>query len=279
MELGINKGALISAKRGAVFVAPAKTKPPKPLSQLVISSSNLGAWKNLGHTSESNLPKFNTEGGDPSSLNTWLVDGAKTTYKPTSLSVAIKSIQADVNTLKFIYNGWKDPETGGVNSSLSPASQNVALIILSYDPDLKKQFGVYFAETSIKADGMPDFSGDFVEFGFTASAQSSDAIEAGPNGEQAAFTLLTPDVFDGASLSLDKQSLSLTVGGDDGTVTATVTPESTNVTFESEDESKFTVTSTGAVATIHPVAATTAPVKLKATAGSLEADCDITVAD
>ena len=51
------------------------------------------------------------------------------------------------------------------------------------------------SNASMKADSMPDFTGDFVEFGFTATAQTSDTITASSTGEKAAFVFLTPDDF------------------------------------------------------------------------------------
>jgi hypothetical protein len=193
--LKVDNNALISGKRGTVFVAPAGTPLPTDLTKLLISADAPDpAWQNLGHTSESNLPSWDKSGGDASTLNTWLMSGAKTTYAPTSISVKVKALQANAETLKFVYNGWDDA-SGGVAVALDPASQPVALIVLSYDPDSRKPFGTYMSDTSMKSDGMPDFSGDFVEFGFTASVESSSVISPSSDGTKAALVFLPPSAF------------------------------------------------------------------------------------
>lgn len=193
--LTIDNSSLINGKRGAVFVAPAGTALPTNLSQLVISAATVETgWKNLGHTSESNLPTWDRSGGDASSLNSWLAEGVKTTYDSVTISVSVKALQADAETLKFVYNGW-DNESGGIAVGMNPGAQEIAMIVVSYDPDTKKNFGTYMSNASMKADSMPDFSGDFVEFGFTATAQTSDTITASSTGEKAAFVFLTPDDF------------------------------------------------------------------------------------
>lgn len=196
LDLSIDNDSLISGKRGAVFVAPAGTLLPVDLSKFTLGAAAPDTnWKNLGHTSESNLPKWDKSGGDASSLNSWLSEGVKTTYSSVTISVTVNALQADAGTLGFIYNGWKDTKSGGVAVSLNPASQAVALVVLSYDPDTRKPFGTYMSNVSLKADGMPDFSGDFVEFSFTSTVQTSSVIDQSSTGDKAAFVFLTPDLF------------------------------------------------------------------------------------
>jgi hypothetical protein len=196
LSLATNNDSLINGKRGAVFVAPAGSVLPTDLSKLTLANDAPDTnWKNLGHTSESNLPSWDRSGGDATSLNSWLSEGVKTTYDSVTISVSVKSLQADKGTLGFIYNGWTDTASNGVAVALNPASQDVALVVLSYDPDSRKPFGTYMSNVSLKADGMPDFSGDFVEFGFTATVQTSSVITASSTGDKAAFVFLTPDLF------------------------------------------------------------------------------------
>lgn len=277
INLGIDKSALLSGTRGAVFIAPAETPLPDDLTKLTISSGKVGDWMNLGHTSKSNLPKFDKSGGDSTALDSWLEAGVKTTYKSDSTTVAIKALQANANTLLFVYNGWKDSKTGGIVVASSPAAQQVALIVLLYDPDLRKSFGIYLPNTSMKADGMPDLTGDFVEFGFTGSIQTSSTLPKTDDGETGGIEFLPPECFS-SSISIDS-SATLTVGGEDVQIHATVTPadKADDLTFVSEDENKVTVTSDGATATLHAVAATTTPVKVTVSAGTLNASCLVTV--
>ena len=184
------KGAQMGSKG-----ATEGTALPTDLSRLLISATSVETgWKNLGHTSENNLPSWDRSGGDASSLNSWLAEGVRTTYDSVTVSVSVKALQADAETLKFVYNGW-DNESGGIAVGMNPAAQEIAMIVVSYDPDTKKNFGTYMSNASMKADSMPDFSGDFVEFGFTATAQTSDTITASSTGEKAAFVFLTPDDF------------------------------------------------------------------------------------
>ena len=76
------------------------------------------------------------------------------------------------------------------------------------------------------------------------------------------------------SVTLDKSTLSLTVWGADGLLTATVNPDNATdktVTWTSSDDSKATVTN----GTVHAVAAGT--VTITATAGGKSATCTVTV--
>lgn len=196
--LGTNSKSLFQPKRGTVFVAPKDTELPDDLSKLLISCEGTGAWSNLGHTSADNLPSWDSDGGDATSKDSWKTPGARTTYDAKTVSVSVKSIQADAKTLKFIYNGWEQADPAkpkGVVMSLDPAPRDIAMVVVSYDPGTDSNFGMYMPSASMKADGMPDLSSDFVEFGFKANAQSSDVLPAGPNGQEGAFMFLTPEYF------------------------------------------------------------------------------------
>lgn len=196
-DLGINGKALFQPKRGTVFIAPENTELPADLSKLLISCDKEGAWSNLGHTSADNLPNWDSDGGDGTSKDSWLANAVRTTYEAKTVSVTVKSIQADSKTLKFIYNGWDTAEgkAKGIVTGLDPAPRDIALVVVSYDPGTNSNYGTYMPSASMKADGMPDLSGDFAEFGFKANAQSSDILPTGPNGQRGAFVFLPPDYF------------------------------------------------------------------------------------
>ena len=196
-DLGTNSKALFQPKRGTVFVAPKDTELPDDLKELLISCESVGAWSNLGHTSADNLPTWDEDGGEATSKDSWKVSSARTTYDTKTVSVTVKSIQADSKTIRFIYNGWDNTsgKSKGIVMGLDPAPRDIALVVVSYDPGINSNFGMYIPNASMKADGMPDLSSDFVEFGFKANAQSSETLPSGPNGEQGAFMLLPPDYF------------------------------------------------------------------------------------
>ena len=192
--MAINGDALLQAARGTVFTAPAKTAiPTAGVKQFLLNSGSVKVgtadtpvWDNLGHTSNSNKISFSKDGGDTTTIDTWLMAAARTSTEAPTITVSGASVQGDKATLKKVTGGW-DGDHGGVIVPIKPIVQKLALFVLAYDDGDKLSFGLYLPETDFTFDTI-DLTGDeFAEFSFNAVVKSTDALKKGPNGETGGF--------------------------------------------------------------------------------------------
>ncbi|KFI66543.1 hypothetical protein [Bifidobacterium magnum] len=205
--MAINNKALMQAARGTLFTAPAGTAlPTGGVSKFLLNAGEIevspdleGAkWENLGHTSNSNRLSFSKEGGDTTSMATWLSSSAKTKKEPSTLTVSGASAQVDKATIKKITGGWDNTSGGGVVVPIDSEVQQTALFILAYDDTDKLSFGMYLPETDFSYDTL-DFSGeDFIEISFQAVVKSTDTLPKGPNGELGGYCIFSPEDFKAA---------------------------------------------------------------------------------
>lgn len=250
--MAINTKSLVNATRGTVFFAPAETPlPENGVSGFAVSTGTVGEWQNMGHTSNDNRLQFSADGGDATTLATWLDPNARTTYSDVTLTVTGASVQADRTSLKLIYNGWEDEKNGGLVTTNQKREQKLALFVLAYDAGQNVKFGVYMPNVSFAYDAsnMISFSDSgFTEFGFSANTQSSTVLPAGPNGEQGTFELFDAAAF-GTDMTVAVTGVSMpktgTVAVGATTVLAyTISPADATdqtVTVASSDETKATV--------------------------------------
>lgn len=207
--MAINGDALLQAARGTVFTAPAKTAiPTAGVKQFLLNSGSVKVgtadtpvWDNLGHTSNSNKISFSKDGGDTTTIDTWLMAAARTSTEAPTITVSGASVQGDKATLKKVTGGW-DGDHGGVIVPIKPIVQKLALFVLAYDDGDKLSFGLYLPETDFTFDTI-DLTGDeFAEFSFNAVVKSTDALKKGPNGETGGYALFSPEDFaaDGGGL-------------------------------------------------------------------------------
>lgn len=200
--MAINGDALLQAARGTVFTAPAKTAiPTAGVKQFLLNSGSVKVgtadtpvWDNLGHTSNSNKISFSKDGGDTTTIDTWLMAAARTSTEAPTITVSGASVQGDKETLKKVTGGW-DGDHGGVIVPIKPIVQKLALFVLAYDDGDKLSFGLYLPETDFTFDTI-DLTGDeFAEFSFNAVVKSTDALKKGPNGETGGYALFSPEDF------------------------------------------------------------------------------------
>lgn len=200
--MAINGDALLQAARGTVFTAPAKTAiPTAGVKQFLLNSGSVKVgtadtpvWDNLGHTSNSNKISFSKDGGDTTTIDTWLMAAARTSTEAPTITVSGASVQGDKATLKKVTGGW-DGDHGGVIVPIKPIVQKLALFVLAYDDGDKLSFGLYLPETDFTFDTI-DLTGDeFAEFSFNAVVKSTDALKKGPNGETGGYALFSPEDF------------------------------------------------------------------------------------
>ena len=151
--MAINGDALLQAARGTVFTAPAKTAiPTAGVKQFLLNSGSVKVgtadtpvWDNLGHTSNSNKISFSKDGGDTTTIDTWLMAAARTSTEAPTITVSGASVQGDKATLKKVTGGW-DGTNGGVIVPIKPIVQKLALFVLAYDDGDKLSFGLYLPE-------------------------------------------------------------------------------------------------------------------------------------
>lgn len=190
----VNSDALVSPKRGAIFVAPVDSKLPADMTKFTLGVDTVDPWHNLGHTSADNLPTFDKSGGDTKSTSTWLQANARTSTEDVTYTMVAKSVQADTDTLKLIFGGWDGSVTGAV--AVAPGSTTrLALLVFSYDTTTNGAFGVYVPRATVTADGIVDLSGEFAEFAFKATFEASPSVKPRPDGTQGTFEFLSAASF------------------------------------------------------------------------------------
>src|SRR5690554_4645187 len=112
--MAVNNNAMIVPGNGTLFHAPIETAlPENPLTAFTLTGAPPTGWVNLGHTSSENTPAFSREGGEPTSMGTWLMDSTSTIYSAISWMLAIPALQFDEDVLDMAFNGDFDPATGG----------------------------------------------------------------------------------------------------------------------------------------------------------------------
>lgn len=121
-EIGIHDDGVLTAVRGTIFMAKAETIITSALlKQFTVEAATVGVgdgmWTNLGHMSNDNLPEFALDGGDATTLSTWLKAAFRTQYAQTTGTVTFNSVQGDKGTFKTLYNAV-DMTGAGVAFSL-----------------------------------------------------------------------------------------------------------------------------------------------------------------
>lgn len=163
---------LIIPGHGTVFQAPAATKMPAGGISAFGLSKQPDGWLSLGHTSKKNTVKFKTDGGDATSVDTWLQDGVRTVYKSTAWSLGINGLQIDQPTLDLAFNGEFDTDSGYIVPNIN-SGLDVALFVLCQDGSA--QLGFYLPNTSTKLGDAPETDPEtFFELPLNAAVNAAD---------------------------------------------------------------------------------------------------------
>jgi hypothetical protein len=268
MPLGINDASLVIPGRGTLFVAPKNTPLGAggiaafaDINQESVEAGD-ATFLNFGHTSSENLFSLTPDGGDATSLRTWLRENMKTIYDDMSWALAGKSVQFDAATLQWIFNGWSDSNGKGTVVGAAKKATEAALVLIANAGD--GALGFYLPNVSIAFDDdgwAPDLQ-QFAEMGFigTLQAAASTALPTSPDGRSGLFAIYGPEDFsaptvtsvtittaDGASSG---RPSSVAVGASvqvaaeitfsDGTKASKLTDDS-RLTWASSDETKATI--------------------------------------
>lgn len=108
--MAINKAGLIVPKFGALFTAAELTNPLASIASFTLAAGPAGAvWAHWGHLSRENLPEPSSDGGDTTTLSTWLEMNTDSETEESVDSVAYSMVQQDAVTIAALaaINGSK----------------------------------------------------------------------------------------------------------------------------------------------------------------------------
>ncbi|MFT4225307.1 hypothetical protein [Micropruina sp.] len=98
--MAIVKDGLIVPKFGAMFTAVENTSPIGVINDFtLLAAPATGGWTHHGHLSRENLPETSSDGGDTSTLSTWLEMNTDSETEESVDTVVYSMLQRDANTL------------------------------------------------------------------------------------------------------------------------------------------------------------------------------------
>lgn len=148
--MGVNANSMIVPGNGTLFHAPIGTAlPAKPLEAFTLTGTPPTGWTNLGHTSRENTVAFSRDGGEPTSMGTWLMDSTSTIYSAISWSLSIPALQFDADVLDMAFNGDFDSATGGYIVPGQTAAVKSELFLLMQDSGGKLGFWIPNSEVTL----------------------------------------------------------------------------------------------------------------------------------
>lgn len=169
---------------GTVFRAEPGTALPD-VSEFTLSGTAPVGWKTFGHTSKANIVSFATEGGDTTTLDTWLQDNVRNVVSSARrISLSINALEISRDTLDVAFNGTYDDDNDRYIIPNSPTPLQQKLYVLCQDNTASLGFEIPLAE--ISASGMFTLNpAEFVEVPLTAQllvASGDDALPASADG-------------------------------------------------------------------------------------------------
>lgn len=145
--------AIIVPAHGTLFVADEDaTFPANPLDAFTLTGVPPTGWASLGHTSKDNLPTFNKDGGDPTTLDTWLQDAVRTIYASTSWSLTANALQLDQLGLDLGFNGQFDTDGGYIVAGTNNGLQKQSFLLAQ---DGTGKLGFWMPNTSVVLGDAP----------------------------------------------------------------------------------------------------------------------------
>lgn len=187
--MSADSSTLIIPAHGTVFTAAANTKPPAdPLTKFKLQDDGPTPWKNLGHTSKENAIAFTKEGGDKTTLDTFLASSVRVAKDGVSWGLTINTLQMDKPTLDLAFGGAFDAATGGYTIP-EETTQNVALFLLFQDATAS--LGFWLPNVDLSAGEAPSVDpSNFFEIPLSATILSApSSIIPAVNGRAGLFQL------------------------------------------------------------------------------------------
>lgn len=173
--MAVNSDALVIPGRATVFHAPLNTAvPANPLADFSVTADTVATgWMNLGHTSKENTVAFSREGGEATTISTYLADAVRTVYSAVAWTLTIPALQFDQDVLDLAFNGDFDADSGYIIPGAA-ASTETALFLLFEDGTGK--LGFYIPNANVTLGDVPSFNPEaFVELPLSASIQSASS--------------------------------------------------------------------------------------------------------
>ena len=200
-NLGIHDDGVLIAVRGAVFwnSTPNQRIDKASLATISLETASFGTGEakfyNLGHMSNDNLPEFSTDGGDPTTMSTWLKQSFRTTYEAITGTLTINSVQGDKDSFQWAYNGAVT-DIGGVAFSLDKTPTNGSLFLLWEDSNVNKHAGLLLPNVDAAYSALPELGTDaFTVFSTTATIKTSSALPKDAYGKTCSAEYLPPEAF------------------------------------------------------------------------------------
>lgn len=166
---------LIVPGHGTVFQsAKGAPVPENPLEAFSLTEEGPAGWANLGHTSKQNTLAFSREGGEATSIDTFLADAVRTVYSSVSWSLSIAALQFDEDILDLAFNGDWDPATNGYIVPGSSSPVEAGLFVLMQDNTGKLGFWIPNTQTTLGEAPSVDTE-NFMELPLRASINSADS--------------------------------------------------------------------------------------------------------
>ena len=111
----------------------------------------------MGHLSVSDLPSFETSGGDATTKDTWNKSKFRTTYDSVTGKVTISSVQGDKETFKLMFDA-AEITGGGTAVALDKVEQPKALFIYVEDTNTGEKFGIWIPNMSLAYSELPSLA-------------------------------------------------------------------------------------------------------------------------
>ena len=174
--MAVDATKLLIPGHGTVFQSAANELLPSGdvFEKFTLTGDGPAGWSNLGHTSAQNTISFSREGGEPTTLGTFLADAVRTIYSSYSWSVGIPALQFDEDVLDLAFNGDWDSKTNGYVVPTSSAPVAAGLFLLMQDNTGK--LGFWIPNTTVTLGEAPGVDREnFMELPLTASINAADS--------------------------------------------------------------------------------------------------------
>jgi hypothetical protein len=126
--MALDDDAVLIAKEGHIYVAPAGTARPSSLT------SPGAPWVESGHTSLDSPLSLSRDGGDTTTKGTWQKASLRSDVAPVTYAWAWKLLQQDELSFQLYYGGGSvDGGSGDFIVPAQPAAQEKALFIRIID--------------------------------------------------------------------------------------------------------------------------------------------------
>lgn len=177
--MGVDKSKTIVPGRGTFFTADRSVAfPANPLEAFSLTGAPPTGWLNIGHTSKQNTAAFARDGGEKTTLDSWIADAIGVIYSATNWALTAAALQIDKDNLDLAFNGAFDTDGGYVIPGAN-AGREKQIFLLATDGTGK--LGFWMENTSVTMGDAPSFDpANFLELPISASILSADPAKIPP---------------------------------------------------------------------------------------------------